>query len=62
VSQPERAKRPYSIGEAAEKAGVDKKTVRKGIDDGTIVAVRMGRRILIPSGPYDRLVEEGKNQ
>jgi excisionase family DNA binding protein len=52
--------RPYSVEEAAEKAGLDSKTVRRAIREGQVVAVRFGRRVLIPRGPYDRLIEEGK--
>jgi excisionase family DNA binding protein len=50
VSQQPESERtqPYTVDEAAEKAGVNKKTVRKGIDDGTIRAIRFGRRVLIP--------------
>jgi excisionase family DNA binding protein len=51
---------PYSVEEAAAKAGLDDKTVRKGIEQGQIRAVRIGRRVLIPRGPFDRLVEEGE--
>jgi excisionase family DNA binding protein len=59
--QPERERtQPYTVDEAAEKAGVNKKTVRKGIDDGTIRAIRFGRRVLIPRAPFDRLVNEGE--
>jgi excisionase family DNA binding protein len=59
--KPEGARRrPYSVEEAAQKAGVDDKTVRKAIAEGQIIAVRLGRRILIPCAPYDRLIEEGE--
>jgi excisionase family DNA binding protein len=59
--KPERVRtRPYSVEEAAEKAGIDDKTLRKAIDDGTVVAIRMGRRVLIPCAPFDRLIEQGQ--
>jgi excisionase family DNA binding protein len=59
--QPERIRtRPYSVEEAAERAGVDDKTIRKEIASGKIKIVRFGRRILIPCGPYDRLIEQGE--
>jgi excisionase family DNA binding protein len=59
--QPERTRRrPYSVEEAAEKAGVDDKTIRKEIASGKIKVVRFGRRILIPCEPYDRLIEQGE--
>jgi excisionase family DNA binding protein len=59
--KPERPRtRPYSVEEAAEKAGVDDKTIRKEIERGKVIAIRMGRRILIPCGPFDRLIEQGQ--
>lgn len=34
--------------EAAELLGVDRRTVSRGIADGTIPSIRVGRRLLIP--------------
>jgi excisionase family DNA binding protein len=59
--QPEQAlRRPYSVEEAAQKAGVDDKTIRKEIASGKIKVVRLGRRILVCRAPYDRLIEQGE--
>ena len=59
--QPQRPRtRPYSVEEAAEKAGVDDKTLRKEIEKGKVKAIRMGRRILIPCVPFDALIELGE--
>ena len=38
--------------EVAALLGVDARTVDRAIDDGTIPAVRLGRRILIPRRPF----------
>ena len=38
--------------EAARIARVDRRTIDKGIEDGTIQAVRIGRRLLIPRAPF----------
>ncbi|MDZ7917598.1 MAG: helix-turn-helix domain-containing protein [Rhodococcus sp. (in: high G+C Gram-positive bacteria)] len=37
--------------EVAEVFGIDKRTVTRGIDDGTIPAIKIGRRVLIPREP-----------
>ncbi len=38
--------------EAAARAHIDKRTLDKGIEDGTIPSVRIGRRVLIPRAPF----------
>lgn len=38
--------------EAAEIAGVDVRTLTKGIEDGSIPSIRIGRRVLIPRAPF----------
>ena len=37
-----------SVAETARISSVDQKTIRRGVQDGTIPAKRLGRRILIP--------------
>ncbi|NLE78300.1 MAG: DNA-binding protein [Rhodococcus sp.] len=37
---------------AAQIAGVDVRTLDKGIEDGTIPSIVVGRRILIPRAPF----------
>lgn len=37
--------------QVAEVFGIDKRTVTRGIDEGTIPAIKVGRRVLIPREP-----------
>lgn len=47
--------RPYSIEEAAAKAGFDDKTVRRAIQQGQVLAERGGQgRLTIRAGVVDR--------
>jgi excisionase family DNA binding protein len=41
-------KRAYSVKEIAHELDCDHKTVRKGIESGTIPSIRIGRLIRIP--------------
>jgi excisionase family DNA binding protein len=50
--------RPYSIKEGAKKAGVNEKTIREGISRKQIEAIRIGRRLLLPRRPFDRMLGE----
>jgi excisionase family DNA binding protein len=43
----------YSFDEAAEALGVSLSTIRRRVDDGTITAVKLGRRSLIPIEDLD---------
>ncbi|MFE5789099.1 MerR family transcriptional regulator [Rhodococcus erythropolis] len=36
----------------AELAGIDVRTFRKGIEDGTIPAIRIGKRVLVLREPF----------
>lgn len=38
--------------EAARLLDIDERTLAKGIEDGTIPSVRLGRRVLIPKRPF----------
>ncbi|APE12064.1 DNA-binding protein [Rhodococcus sp. 2G] len=38
--------------DAARALGVDVRTISRGIEDGTIPSVRIGRRLLIPRIPF----------
>jgi excisionase family DNA binding protein len=51
---------PYTPKTAAEKAGVHRKTIYEGISKQQFPHFRIGRKVLIPRRPFDRLVEEGK--
>jgi excisionase family DNA binding protein len=43
--------------EAAEALGVDPRTVTAGIENGTIPAVKLGRRVVIPREKFLRLFD-----
>ncbi|MDQ3529045.1 MAG: helix-turn-helix domain-containing protein [Actinomycetota bacterium] len=43
--------------EAARALGVDPRTVTAGIDNGTIPAVKLGRRVVIPREKFLRLFD-----
>lgn len=43
--------------EAASALGVDPRTVTAGIDNGTIPAVKLGRRVVIPREKFLRLFD-----
>jgi len=43
--------------EAAHALGVDPRTVTVGIDNGTIPAVKLGRRVVIPREKFLRLFD-----
>lgn len=51
---------PYTPLTAAKKAGVHRKTIYEGISKDQFPHFRIGRKVLIPRRPFDRLVEEGK--
>lgn len=51
----------YSVEEGAEKLGVNVKTAYEGIKAGQIPSIRIGRRILIPKVPFDKMLEEPRN-
>ncbi|KUF06775.1 helix-turn-helix domain-containing protein [Leucobacter sp. G161] len=43
--------------EAGAIAGVDPRTITAGIKDGTIPAIKLGRRVLIPREKFIKLFE-----
>ena len=45
--------------EAGAIAGVDPRTITAGIKDGTIPAIRLGRRVVIPREKFLKLFEVG---
>lgn len=51
---------PYSVEEAAKIAGLNTKTMYAAVRDGSVPAIRIGRKILIPREAFDRLLAEGK--
>ena len=46
--------------EAAELLECDPRTVSRGIEDGTILAIRLGKRVLILAEPFLALLTGGK--
>jgi excisionase family DNA binding protein len=51
----------YSVPEAAQKLGVNVKTAYDGIKAGQIPSIRIGRRILVPIVPFDKMLEEPRS-
>jgi excisionase family DNA binding protein len=47
----------YSVEEGAEKLGVNLKTAYEGSKAKQIPSIRIGRRILIPKIPFDKMLE-----
>lgn len=47
-----------TIKDAAAMLGVDPRTLSQGVKDGTIPAVQLGRRVLIPREPFLQLFTE----
>lgn len=41
---------------AAEVLGIDPRTLGRGIEDGTIPSIRIGRRVVIPREPFVRML------
>jgi len=50
-------KRTYSIAEASKLLGIHRLTLSAAIRRGEIPALRVGRRVLIPSQALERLLE-----
>ena len=48
-----------TVAEVAEKLKLNQQTVRNWIDQGSLPAVRVGRRVRILQSDFDRLVEQG---
>lgn len=45
-----------TVSAAAGVLGVDPRTVMRGVDEGTIPAIRLGRRVVIPRVPLLRML------
>lgn len=48
-----------TVAEVAEMLKLNQQTVRNWIDQGSLPAVKVGRRVRIKRGDLDRLVEQG---
>jgi excisionase family DNA binding protein len=53
---------PWPITDAAEYLAVSDRHIRRLIDYGQVRAIRIGRRVLIPSDEIARLAREGVRQ
>lgn len=42
--------------EAAEVLGIDPRTLGRGIEEGTIPSIKIGRRVVVPRVPFLRLL------
>jgi excisionase family DNA binding protein len=49
-----------TVAEVAEMLKLNQQTVRNWIDQGSLPAVRIGRRVRIRQSDLDRLLDEGK--
>lgn len=59
MSNTELMQRPYTVAEAADKAGVNPKTLYEAIKQGQVPTTKIGKRILIPRPAFDRMLAEG---
>jgi excisionase family DNA binding protein len=48
-----------TVAEVAQRLKLNQQTVRNWIDQGSLPAVRVGRRVRIKQSDFDRIVEEG---
>ena len=49
------------VKEAANALGISHWTIRKYVRQGRLVAVRIGRRVLIEPAELERLIEQGRS-
>lgn len=54
-------RRAFSVSEAAAMLGLHRQTVAAAIRRGEIPAVRLGRKVLVPSAVIERLLEPTKS-
>ena len=51
-----------TVDEAAAAAGVSRNTAYEGVKRGDIPSIRIGKRILIPWGPFMRMLGAGDEE
>ncbi|WP_016691456.1 helix-turn-helix domain-containing protein [Rhodococcus rhodochrous] len=51
-----------TLTEVAQVLGIDRRTVARAIQDGTMPAVKFGRRVLIPREPFLAMFAVHKNE
>ncbi|MHB8657102.1 MAG: helix-turn-helix domain-containing protein [Solirubrobacteraceae bacterium] len=59
MEQPDLEESFLTVAEVAEKLKLNPQTVRNWIDQGSLPALRVGRRVRIKRSDFDRLVSEG---
>ena len=52
-------RRAFSVSEAAAMLGLHRQTLAAAIRRGELPAVRLGRKVLIPSAAIERFLDEG---
>lgn len=60
IASNQNSDRPYTVAEAAEKAGINVKTAYAAVRLGQWPSIRIGRAIRIPRPAFNRLIETGK--
>jgi excisionase family DNA binding protein len=50
----------YTVEEAAAKLGISRNSAYEGVRRGDIPGIRIGRRIVVPRVPLDRMLDGGK--
>lgn len=58
MEQPETEESFLTVAEVAETLKLNQQTVRNWIDQGSLPAVRVGRRVRIKRSDFDRILEE----
>jgi excisionase family DNA binding protein len=51
--------RTYTIDEAAKLAGIGRNLMYEAAARGEVPTIRLGKRILVPKIPFDRMLEHG---
>ena len=61
MTQPDTGESFLTVAEVAEMLKLNQQTVRNWIDQGSLPALRVGRRVRIKRSDFDRIVEAGYN-
>jgi excisionase family DNA binding protein len=51
----------YTVDEVAARLGLNRNTAYAAVKDGTIPALRVGRRLLVPRAALDKMLEQAGN-
>ena len=52
-------RRTYNVEEAARLLGIGRNQAYEAVRSGAIPSIRVGKRLLIPKAPFDRLLNGG---